>query len=416
MTTRRQLVDSWARSVTYSLEHDNDIPIQRVKGIQVIGGPRLLTFSLSLQSPKDLKKILGLEEELALRMGADSCRVSRYLGQIVVEVPLPRSLWSTLDASSLTLGKGLWLSLGKTSRGTPVKCKLDTPCIAPVLVAGRTGSGKTEALRLIIWQLALQNDPEDLKFILFDPKRSRLGVFSRLPHLAMPVLQSSQQAFNALKWLMTELNRRLTSGETHPNIIFVVDELIEMLGVGEQVTGGALGRLSQLGRERGIHLILATQRPDRRHMDRLSAANLGLRLVGQVADAVEAQVACGVGGSGAHKLCGQGDFLGVVSGSVQRLAIALVSDKDLAKLPATEEPPKMPHIKDVDLEGMVGEPRVNGKEFTHAEYATALTGSGISKLKQLLRIGQPRATRLRQVWAEPVLDELDKLGYSVGKR
>ena len=416
MTTRRQLADAWARSVTYSLENDNEIPIQRVKGVKVIGSPRLLTFVISLKSPKDLSATLKLEEEMALRMGAVSCRISRQCGEVVIEAPLPKSLWNTLNAKSLTLGKGLWMSLGKTSRGTPVRCKLDTPCIAPVLVAGRTGSGKTETLRLMIWQLALQNDPEDLKFILFDPKRSRFAAFSRLPHLAMPVLHSSRQSFSALRWLMVEMNRRLKSGETHPNIIFIVDELIEMLRVDESIAGGSLGRLAQLGRERGIHLILATQRPDRRYMDRLSAANLGLRLVGQVADPTEANVACGVGGSGAHKLCGAGDFLGVVSGSIQRIAIALVSDEDLRKLPSMEEPPKMPHIGEVDLAGMIDEQCKNGSVFTPAEYAASLSGVGISKLKQMLRIGQPRATRLRQSWALPVLSELEKLGYTVGKR
>jgi len=215
---------------------------------------------------------------------------------------------------------------------------------------------------------------------------------------------------------MIELNRRLESGESHPSIIFVVDELIEMLRVDETIAGGSLGRLAQLGRERGIHLILATQRPDRKYMDRLAAANLGLRLVGHVADAVEANVACGVGGTGAQKLCGAGDFLGIVSGSVQRLAIALVSNKDLEKLPATEGPPKMPYVKEVDLSRMIGEGGKDEVIFSHHEYAMALTGIGIGRLKQRLKIGQPRATRLRQDWAEPVLAEVDKLGYVVGKR
>jgi len=415
MTTRRQLADSWARAVTYSLENDNEIPIQRTKGVQVIGSPRLLTFVISLKSPKDLSATLKLEEEMALRMGASSCRISRQYGDVVVEVPLPKSLWGTLHASALTLGKGLWLSLGQTSLMKPVTCKLDIPCIAPVLVAGRTGSGKTEALRLIIWQLAKQNEPEDLQLVLFDPKRSRFEAFSKLPHLAMPVLHSTKQSFSALRWLMLELNRRLESGETHPNIVFIVDELIEMLRANEAVAGGSLGRLAQLGRERGIHLILATQRPDRKYMDRLAAANLGLRLVGRVADTVEANVACGCGNSGAHKLCGQGDFLGVVSGSIQRLAIALVSEKELSKLPAMEGPPKMPHVGEVDLAGMVDEQYKNGSVFTPAEYAASLSGVGISRLKRMLKIGQPRATRLRQTWAEPVLEELKRLGYTVSK-
>ena len=416
MTTRSQLANSWGRAITYSLTRDNEIPLQRTRGIRAIASPRLITFVLSLQSPKDLAKVLKLDEEIALRMGASSCRVSRQFGEVVVEVPLPKSLWGTLNASSLTLNKGLWLSLGRTSRMTPVRCKLDMPYIAPVLVAGRTGSGKTETLRLIIWQLAKQNGPEDLQLVLFDPKRDKFGVFSRLPHLAMPILHSSRQSFSALRWLMLELNRRLESGESHPSIIFVVDELIEMLRVDESIAGGSLGRLAQLGRERGIHLILATQRPDRKYMDRLAAANLGLRLVGRVSDAVEANVACGIGGSGAQRLCGAGDFLGIVSGTVQRLAIALVSEALLDKLSKTEEPPKMPYIKDVDLGSMIGEGGKDEVIFTHREYATALTGTGISRLKQALKIGQPRATRLRQAWAEPVLKELNELGYTVAKR
>lgn len=412
MVSRASLANSWGQALNYALVRDNDIPVQR--GIKAIGSPRLITFVLRLSRPGDLSKALKLEEEMALRMGADSCRISRYFGEVVVEVPLPRSLWNILDAATLTLGEGLWLSLGKTSRMSPVRCKLDTPNIAPVLVAGRTGSGKTEALRLMVWQLAKQNTSEDLGLILFDPKKSKFGVFSRLPHLLMPILFTPRQAFNALRWLMVELDMRLQSGETCPAIVFVVDELIEMLRVDERAAGGALGRLAQLGRDRGIHLILATQRPDRRYMDRLAAANLGLRLVGRVADTTEARVACGLGGSGAHKLCDSGDFLGVVAGTIQRLAIALVSDKDLESLPAMESPPVMPKVRDINLGALVdGEKREGGEVFSYVEYATALTGWGIGRLKQALRIGQPRATRLRQSWATPVLGELSKLGFEV---
>jgi len=215
---------------------------------------------------------------------------------------------------------------------------------------------------------------------------------------------------------MRELDERLKSGNKSPTIVFVVDEIIELMRIDEHAAGGALGRLAQLGRERGIHLILATQRPDRRYMDRLSVANLGLRLVGRVADSVESTLACGIGGVGAHRLCGPGDFLGVVSGGVQRIAIALVDDGDLAKLPATENPPEMPNIKDIDIEAMLGEGlKSNGGAFTSKEYAVAATGIGIGKLKQVLGVGQPRATRLRQEWAIPMLEELSVLGYGVQK-
>jgi len=371
-----------------------------------------------LVRPADLPNVLKLGGQLALSLGVESCRVARNFGDVIIESPLPRMLRTTIDAETLGLKKGLWITLGNTSLMRPVSCKLNGHNIAPILVAGRTGSGKTEALRLMIWQLALQNDPEDLNIIIMDPKNERLSNFSRLPHLAMPIAITPEQGYKALKWLVWKLSKRLESGESSPSIVFFVDELIELMRMDMKTVAAALGRLAALGRERGIHLVLATQRPDRKYIDKLAVANLGLRLVGLTGDTTEATVAAGQGGTEAHKLSGSGDMIGVVAGSVNRLQMALVGDASLDRLPKMDNPPLEPEFEDVDLSSML----VDGGNgdirsgYTPIEIATALTGKGIMSLKSLLGMGQPRAQRLRDDWAVPILGKLNESGYSLDRK
>ena len=427
---RKELAGKWGNALAYMLaSSDNDVPLsmvyqhhlgRAVPRIRAIGSSRLITFAFHLQRPSDLRKVMKLGEEMAVHIGASNCRIIRHYSEVLVEVPLPKSLWSILPAEGLERKGGVWLTLGKTALMSPVHCKLDGHNIAPILVAGRTGAGKTEVLRLVIWELATQNEPEDLKMILMDPKRRRFAPFERLPHLAMPIISTVQDGVRAVGWLLSVLNERLESGVTHPRYVFVVDELIELMREG--IVGDALGRIAQLGRECGIHMILSTQRPDRKYIDKLAAANLGLRLVGLVGDTTEATIAAGRGGTKAHLLCGGGDMLGIVADADPiRIQIALVSEKSLAKLPVMDGPPLAIALNDVNLAAMVSSntasrPGPPPLPFTAREVAVGLMGKGIVKLRQELAMGQPRATRLRERCVG-ILDELGESGYNVvGRR
>jgi len=421
--TRRRLAEGWGRAIYKTLVGDNGIAIQGLPPsgrpyIRVVSCPRLLTFMVKLARPADLSDVLKLGGQLALSLGVENCRVVRNFGDVIVEAPLPRTLWTNVDAETLKLKGGLWITLGNTSLMRPVSCKLNGHNIAPILVAGRTGSGKTEALRLMIWQLALQNEPKDLNIIVMDPKNGRLANFARLPHLAMPIAVTPEQGYEALKWLVWKLSKRLENGENSPSIVFFVDELIELMRVDMKTVAAALGRLAALGRERGIHLVLATQRPDRKYIDKLAVANLGLRLIGLVGDTTEATVAAGQGGTEAHKLCGAGDMIGVVAGSVNRLQIAYVKDTALDRLPKMDSPPPPSEFESIDLASMLTDGGNGGVQsnFTPSEIAAAMAGNGIMALKRLLGMGQPRAQRLRDNWAVPIMDKLGESGYVLSRK
>jgi len=260
-----------------------------------------------------------------------------------------------------------------------------------------------------MWRLALQNTPEQLKMIVYDPKRKFQAIY-RLPHLAMPLLQTPKDAMLGLAWLTQELHKRKDGHSKHtPLYVCFIDELIDIMQHNQDAANEYLGTLARLGRELGISLVMGTQRPSRKYMDTLLAANIGLRLAGKVPDTAEATMAAGVGGSGAHLLLNKGDMLAVGS-EIHRLQVAMTSMRHFAGLPQTDAPPEMPELPDTvsTLLGKLG----GGPRFTDREYAMALTGRGIMALKDALNMGQPKATDLRR-WAQPKLAQLQELGYNV---
>jgi len=388
-----------------------DIPLQR-KGmypcVKAIPAPRVLTILVKLQNSSDLSKLCGMQEDLALDMGIKNCRITRSYGNVVIEIPFPADLCTILPAKSLKRKDGLWLTLGKTSQMQPIQVKLDGPEIAPIIVTGRTGAGKTEALKLMLWELALQNIPQDLGIVVFDPK-NKFQAVSHLPHLRCPILRTDEDGMRAVCWLAEELDRRMRHEYSTPKIVVFVDELINLLQMDNSgIISEKIGSIARLGREMGIHLIIATQRPSRKYLDAVVAANIGLRLVGHTPDTTEATTAAGRGGSNAHKLTGRGDVVAILGASMKRIQIAMVDDTDLENLPRAEAPtPLLGYNLDVEEDSPRRIP------FTPRELAVALTDAGIIKLREQLHIGQPRATELRHDWAEPILEELGRSGYRV---
>lgn len=405
--TRRELANRWATTLVNSLMYEYDVPVQLP--IQGIPSPRLMTFAVRLGGAKKLPNLLRLGEQMALTLSAQSCRVFRDYGNVIFEIPLPDGLCRELPFESLSVKGGLWLTLGLTSKMTPVHCRLNSPNIAPILVAGRTGAGKTEAIRLMIWELITHNTPDKLKLVVYDPKGKFPGL-ANSTHLATPLLQSPQDAISGVSWLMQELTNRMSRDEYPYRIVFIIDELLEYMGI-DNVLGKALGRLASLGREADMHTIMATQRPDRNHLDRIGAANIGFRLVGATTDTVEAKLATGLPQTGANKLSGKGDMLGVLAGATHRVQTALVPTSNFDNLDRA--------VLDTYSYGMGDLKRLlsGGIDtacfpFTQRELATALTDIGILKLKKELRMGQDKATRLRN-YATGVLSELGHLGCSI---
>ena len=257
----------------------------------------------------------------------------------------------------------------------PLLLKLASPDVAHVMLSGNTGSGKTVLARSIILSLAFWTDPADLRMILIDPKRRGYAPFAGLPHLAHPLIAEAEQAVPVLEAVVEEMLRRdaqsvppdpasdgskpaparkgtrgrrravasdpdaapaarLDLGPGTPRIVIVIDELADLVlngGTAGREIARLITRLTQRGREANIHVIACTQKPSTELLGGVAKNNFPTRLVGRVSSADDARVAAGIGGTGAERLLGQGDFLLVCHGEVRRFQAAHVSAQEIQR-------------------------------------------------------------------------------------
>lgn len=269
-----------------------------------------------------------------MALGADNVRIARDGHDVAVEVPRP----DPEPVMLLPLLRGLpdipphTACLGLADDGRPLLLRLPSPDVTHLLVAGATGSGKTELMRTIAISLALTNRQRHLQFALIDTKARGFGPLDGLPHLMTSPAFDATSATELLEWLNDEMDRRDTQGVTLPRIVVMVDEVVDLLMVGGKPIENALIRLAQRGREAGLHLIVGAQKPSAGVLGPVKA-NLPVRLVGRVASADDARVATGIASSGAEKLSGGGDFIAVAGGQVTRFQAAYLSAHDWAQLP-----------------------------------------------------------------------------------
>jgi S-DNA-T family DNA segregation ATPase FtsK/SpoIIIE len=277
-----------------------------------------------------VSSVRNLSEELALALGAEDVRVARDGEAIAVEVPRadpqPVQLLDLLGA--IGQAPPLTACLGLSDDGRPLLLRLPSPDVAHVLVAGATGSGKTELMRSLVVSLALLNRQARLQLALIDPKGRGFLPLAGLPHLVAEVASDSGPALALLDRLMAEMDRRDREGAVAPRIVVVVDELLDVLAVGGKAAEAALTRLAQRGREAGLHLIAGAQKPSAAALGPMLKANFPVRLVGRVGSADDARVAAGQGGTGAEKLTGHGDFVLVAAGQTVRFQAAWIPAGD----------------------------------------------------------------------------------------
>ncbi len=302
---------------------------------RVTGGrvtPRTIQFHVSPSTTTKVSKVENLAEEIALALNASSARVSRANGQINIEIPRDdvQPLY-LLDLCArvqkdATMAQALSVAgttlLGLAVDGVPILLRVSAPDVAHVLIAGTTGSGKSEAARTMLASLMLFQRPRDLQVIIIDPKASEFRQFEHLPHLLCPIIKNVEDAVANLEWLVEEMERRQAQMIVRPRIVVVIDELADLLMQGGGEVEGYLTRLVQRGRSAGISIIACTQKPTAAVLGGLVTANFPVRLVGKVTSANEALVASGVAQSGAEKLMGRGDFLLIANGEKIRVQMA----------------------------------------------------------------------------------------------
>ncbi len=306
---------------------------------RVTGGtvtPRLVRFNLAPAPGVRLRRLFGLAEEVALALAVPGCRIARENGSLAVEVPRPDPAPVALLplCAKLSCVPPCAAVIGRDEQGTPLLLALASPDVAHALVAGSTGSGKTVLLRAMVASLAAHNHLGQVQFILVDPKGRGLGALAGLPHLLCPTLSEPAEIGGRLAWLVEEMLRRERERITTPRLVLVIDELAEALAVGSGGVLEALTRLTQRGREAGIHVIAATQKPSATILGPLVKANFPVRLVGSVASADDARVAAGLPGTGAERLHGQGDFILVWRGQCCRFQAAHIAASELETLAA----------------------------------------------------------------------------------
>ncbi len=332
------------------------------KVINVVRGPKVTRYELSMPSGIPVSKVLSYDKDMSMNLATRSgVRIEAPIpGKNAFGVEVENSKASMVGFRELVespefknFKTPLPVAIGKNISGeTIIK---DLGKMVHLLVAGSTGSGKSVFLHSLIMSLMYKLSPDELRFIMIDPKRVEFNRYNRMPHLMLPeVVTECSKAINALNWAVKEMERRydllmknecqkleqfnncdaVKRGEEKklPYLVIVVDELAELMGVAAKEAESKIQRITQLGRASGIHMVIATQRPSVDVVTGVIKNNLPTRVAFSLTSAVDSQTIINQGG--AEKLLGQGDMLLMAQDSNQlvRLQAAYVSDDEIKKV------------------------------------------------------------------------------------
>jgi len=423
-------------------------------------GPVITRYEVYPAPGVRVEKIAGLDKNIALGMRAQSVRILAPVpgkGCVGVEVPnqkpTPVGIREILESEDWVHARAeIPIGLGRDVGGKPLISDLTR--MPHLLIAGATGSGKTVCINSIITSLIYHSAPDDLRFIMIDPKIVEMKQFNDLPHMLIPVVTDPKKVPGALKWLLSEMETRyqifakvgvrniagfngrkkleqetpaapspdelaadeepslevpregeLEIPEKMPYIVVIVDELADLMMVAPADIETGIARLAQLARAAGIHLIIATQRPSVNVITGVIKANLPCRIAFQVASKVDSRTILDSGG--ADQLIGRGDLLFSPPGTAKivRAQGALVSDEELNRVvdflkqngPPEFEAEVQRQIDEPD-DSEMGELEVDDEMYEPAlEVLRTTKRASTSMLQRRLRIGYNRAARLMEV-------------------
>jgi S-DNA-T family DNA segregation ATPase FtsK/SpoIIIE len=321
---------------------------------EIAVGPTVTQFTLKPADGVKISRIVSLQNDLALALSAQSLRIEAPIpGKPYIGIEVPNQSVAMVGAREMLESKefrerksGLTFVLGKDVTGKPWVADLGR--MPHALVAGATGSGKSVCLNIMILSFLYANSPDELKFIMVDPKRVEFQVYNGIPHLITPVITKMTDAVNALKWAVREMDRRYDIlskvnarnisdynarvPEKMPSIVFVIDELADLMVTAKNDIEGPIVRLCQMARAVGIHLVLATQRPSVDVITGLIKANVPARIAFAVASSMDSRTI--LDQVGADRLLGRGDMLLSTAEMSQprRIQGAFVSDQEIVKV------------------------------------------------------------------------------------
>ena len=365
-------------------------------------GPSVTRYELHPEMGVKVSRILSLQDDIKLNLAAADIRIEAPIpGKSAIGIEVPNKVNSTVTLRDLLESRPyqnsraeLVFAVGMDIAGKPVVT--DIAKMPHLLIAGATGSGKSVCINTLIVSLLYKISPDDLKFIMIDPKKVELSVYNGIPHLMIPVVNDPKKAAGALNWAVNEMMSRYDKfaamkvrdlnayneklqhmqqegegGETltkMPRIVIIVDELADLMMVAQKEVEDAIVRLSQLARAAGIHLIIATQRPSVNVITGLIKANMPSRIALAVSSGVDSRTIIDM--NGAEKLLGKGDMLFYPQGYQKpaRVQGAFVSDDEINNLVTFLKEENEPSVYDQEAE----------KKITQSASAGDSAGGGSS--------------------------------------
>ncbi len=333
---------------------------------QISPGPVVTTFEFKPDPGIKYSRITSLADDLCLALEAESIRIDRIPGKSTVGIEVPNRepeliyLREIIESRKFQNARSkLTIALGKTIDGSIYVT--DLAKMPHLLIAGATGSGKSMTINVIIVSLLYRVTPEEVRFILVDPKRLELGLYDGLPHLLTPIVMEPKRAAYALKWAVSEMedryrllasagvrnieqyNRLVRQGGQQmfmdeievgelkplPYLVIIIDELADLMMVASGDVETSITRLAQMARAVGIHLILATQRPSVDVITGLIKANFPCRIAMRVSSKVDSRTI--IDTNGAERLLGRGDMLFLPPGTARLVRVhgAYVEEKEI---------------------------------------------------------------------------------------
>lgn len=421
----------------------------------VESGPTFTRYALKPAQGVRIAKIAGVQQELQLALKANSAiRIEAPIpGKSLVGIEVPNQVRATVGLASLLATPEytdsphpLLAALGKDVTGHVHLANIAR--MPHGLIAGTTGSGKSATIHSIIVSLLYRNSPEQLRFILVDPKRVELTLYNKIPHLLTPVITDPKRAIQALSWAVKEMERRYdilqsegkqnissyhdnvykpakaaweAAGadpetrdalpEALPYIVIILDELNDLMQAYPRELEACIVRLAQMSRAVGIHLILATQRPSVNVITGTIKANVPTRIALAVASQIDSRTI--IDAVGAEKLLGQGDMLYLSSDSPKpvRLQSAYISEEEIKKVVEYLQAQDADMLDTIDFEkqengaatfmSAIGGDDTEDDLYLDAKQAVYEAGkASTSHLQRKLRIGYSRAARLMDLLQE----------------
>jgi S-DNA-T family DNA segregation ATPase FtsK/SpoIIIE len=324
--------------------------------IEIYPGPVITRYEFKPAAGIKVNQVVNLSDDLALAMRARKVRiVAPVPGKAAIGVEIPNRNSQTVYLKEIltssvfeNTGARLSLALGKTSSGEPFVTDLGK--MPHLLIAGATGSGKSVCINTIITSLLYRLAPEEIRFVMIDPKMLELTVYQGIPHLERAVITNPKVAEHVLSEIVTEMeqryrqlakrgvrniedfNRKQKEEDILPYIVIIVDELADLMMSSSTRVEGLITRLAQMARAVGIHLILATQRPSVDVITGLIKANFSARIAFQVASKIDSRTI--LDANGAEKLLGSGDMLFIETGHPEprRLHGAYISSEETSRI------------------------------------------------------------------------------------